>query len=106
MLSFFKQLLDPSDSDADFEKLVENGALVVDVRTKEEFRSGHLKESINIPLQELASQLDSLDQNKPIILCCASGSRSSSAKRMLTSNGFNEVYNGGGWARLQEKIYA
>ncbi|HKK47235.1 MAG TPA: rhodanese-like domain-containing protein [Balneolaceae bacterium] len=104
MLSFFKQLLDPADSGVDFEQLVANGATVIDVRTQQEYHSGHLSKSINIPLQKLVNRLDSIDQEKPIILCCASGSRSSSAKRILQSNGFNEVYNGGGWATLQEKI--
>jgi len=105
MLSFFKQLLDPAVSDVNFEQLIENRATIIDVRTSREFRGGHLKESVNIPLQQLTGQLDNIDKDKPIILCCASGSRSSSAKRILKTNGFNEVYNGGAWASLQERIY-
>jgi len=105
MLSFFKQLFDPADSDVDFEQLIENDAIVIDVRTSQEFKSGHLKESINIPLQQLAGRLDDIDKDKPIILCCATGSRSNSAKKALKTNGFSEVYNGGSWASLQEKIY-
>lgn len=106
MFDLFKQLLDPSDSDVDFEELVKNGATVIDVRTPGEYRGGHIKGSINIPLQQLASRLDEIDDNKPVVLCCATGSRSGSAKRILKSNGFTEVYNGGGWARLKEKVYA
>ncbi|MGD8426708.1 MAG: rhodanese-like domain-containing protein [Balneolaceae bacterium] len=106
MLSFFKQFLDPAETGVNFEALVEEGASIIDVRTPGEYRNGHLKGSVNIPLQELSNKLDTINRDQAIILCCASGSRSGSAKRILTSNGFNEVYNGGGWARLQEKIYS
>jgi rhodanese-related sulfurtransferase len=44
------------------------------------------------------------DKNQPIITCCASGMRSASAKSILQSNGFTQVYNGGGWSSLQNKI--
>ena len=44
------------------------------------------------------------DKNKPIITCCASGMRSASAKSILKSNGFSQVYNGGGWSSLRNKI--
>ena len=44
------------------------------------------------------------DKNRPIITCCASGARSAMAKRLLKSQGYTQVYNGGGWNRLQSKI--
>ena len=79
-----------------------NGATIIDVRSKEEFQGGHLKNSINIPLDKLTHGLKKLDKNKPIITCCASGMRSASARSMLKSNGFELVYNGGSWKSLRK----
>ncbi|HRV52074.1 MAG: Thiosulfate sulfurtransferase PspE precursor [Bacteroidetes bacterium ADurb.Bin141] len=89
---------------ADFKELVQSGAQIIDVRTKQEFQGGHIKGSVNIPLQNLSNNLSKIKKDKPVITCCASGMRSASAKSILTSKGFNEVYNGGGWMSLQNKI--
>ena len=88
----------------DVKALLKNGATIVDVRSKAEYQAGHLKGSINIPLDSLGHQLSQLKKDKAIITCCASGMRSASAKSLLKSNGFSEVHNGGGWLSLQEKI--
>jgi rhodanese-related sulfurtransferase len=76
----------------------------VDVRTSAEYRSGHIKGSVNIPLDNLKSGISKLKKEKPVITCCASGMRSSAAKNILSNNGFTQVYNGGGWMSLQRKI--
>lgn len=89
--------------EADFNELMKKGAVVVDVRSKAEFASGHLKGSINIPLQDLSRSTSRINKSKPVIVCCASGMRSSSAKSILKGEGF-EVYNGGGWQSLQRKL--
>ena len=65
-----------------------------------EYQGGHVKGSINIPLNELPQSLGKLSPTKTIITCCASGMRSSSAKSLLKSKGFQEVHNGGGWQNL------
>lgn len=88
----------------DFKALIKNGAQIIDVRTRDEYRGGHVKGSVNIPLQELQDNLSRIKKDKPVITCCASGMRSASAKSQLKSNGFNEVYNGGGWMNLQNKL--
>ncbi|MFN4813155.1 MAG: rhodanese-like domain-containing protein [Bacteroidota bacterium] len=88
----------------DYAALVKRGALIVDVRSKAEYQGGHIKGSINIPVDVLRNNIAKLDKSKPIITCCASGMRSSSAKHMLKSNGFTEVYNGGGWMSLEGKL--
>ncbi|MFZ5554159.1 MAG: rhodanese-like domain-containing protein [Bacteroidota bacterium] len=90
---------------ADFAKLVKEGAVIVDVRTKEEYRGGHIKGSLNIPLNAIQHEMKKLPKNKVIITCCASGMRSASAKNVLQSAGYKEVYNGGGWASLNQKIH-
>ncbi len=88
----------------DLKELVKNGAQIIDVRTQGEFQGGHIRGSVNIPLQKLESNLSKIKKGKPVITCCASGMRSASAKSVLKSNGFAEVYNGGGWVNLQNKI--
>lgn len=87
-----------------YRELIENGAQIIDVRTRGEYAAGHIKGSVNIPLNELGSQIKKLKKDKAIITCCASGMRSASAKAQLKSLGFEEVHNGGGWYSLQNKI--
>ncbi|WP_281297241.1 rhodanese-like domain-containing protein [Flavobacterium limnophilum] len=88
-----------------YSELVKEGALILDVRSKGEFAGGHIKGAVNIPVDALRNNLSKLkDKNHPIITCCASGMRSASAKNILKSNGYTQVYNGGGWSSLQNKI--
>lgn len=88
----------------DYRTLVKNGAQIIDVRTKGEFKSGHIRGAVNIPLNELQRNLAKLKKDKPVITCCASGMRSGSAKNLLRSNGFTEVYNGGSWIGLERMV--
>lgn len=88
----------------DFKKLKSEGAIILDVRSKGEYAQGHIKGSINIAVDQLANNLSKISKNKVIITCCASGGRSGMAKRILESNGYSEVNNGGGWSSLQSKI--
>jgi rhodanese-related sulfurtransferase len=85
----------------DLGELVAKGAIILDVRTKGEYQGGHVKGSINIPLNVLNGNLSKLKKDKPVITCCASGMRSASAKGILKSNGFAEVHNGGSWMNLR-----
>ena len=84
------------------QEVISGGAVILDVRTKGEYQSGHLKNSINIPIDKLEQNIKKLNKNKSIITCCASGSRSASARRILKSNGFEQVYNGGSWYSLRK----
>lgn len=89
----------------DVKNLVKNGAIILDVRSKEEFNSGHIKGAVNIPLDTLASSVSKLgNKDKNIITCCMSGGRSSMAKSILHGAGYNNVHNGGGWHSLQNKL--
>lgn len=85
------------ESKADFKALLENGAILLDVRTKEEYKQGAAANSINISLDSLNSNLSKLKKDKPIIAVCASGMRSRSAVALLRNKGFQEVYNRGSW---------
>ena len=88
----------------DYPALMKEGAQIIDVRSQDEFRGGHIKGAVNIPLHLLRSNMTKIKKDKPIITCCASGMRSASAKNMLESAGFTQVYNGGGWMSLQQKM--
>ena len=88
----------------DYVALVKKGAQIIDVRTPDEYSGGHIKGSVNIPLDRLQQNLAKIKKNKPVITCCASGMRSASAKSILQTNGYTEVFNGGGWSGLQSKL--
>lgn len=103
MIQLLKKILGIGQG-TDMKELVQNGAQIIDVRTRNEFQGGHIHGSINIPLQELSKNLSRIKKDKPVITCCASGMRSASAKGILKANGITNVYNGGGWISLQNKI--
>ncbi|SEW22957.1 Rhodanese-related sulfurtransferase [Chryseobacterium wanjuense] len=88
----------------DYADLVKQGAVIVDVRSKREYEEGHIKNSLNIPVDQLDKNLSKLSKDKTIITCCASGMRSASAKSILQNNGYKNVHNGGGWMSLNNKI--
>jgi rhodanese-related sulfurtransferase len=103
MIDVIKRML--GIKSVDYAQLVKEGALILDVRSKGEYSGGHIKGSVNIPLDQLKNNLGRLpDKNKTIITCCASGMRSGMAKTLLTGNGYQSVYNGGGWMSLTNKI--
>jgi rhodanese-related sulfurtransferase len=92
-------------SKTDYAQLIKDGAAILDVRSRAEFETGHIRGSVNIPVDQLRNNLGKLtDKSRPIITCCASGIRSASAKTILKANGYSAVYNGGGWSRLQSKL--
>jgi rhodanese-related sulfurtransferase len=87
-------------SGSDARALVANGAILLDVRSPEEFRGGHIDGALSIPVQELAGRMDELgDRTGQIVVYCQSGGRSAMAKRLLESNGFTSVHDLGGIAR-------
>jgi len=81
-------------------ELKENGATLVDVRSAAEFASGSAPGTINIPLPELGSRLSEIPKSAPVVLCCASGTRSGMAKMMLKKNGYEKVFNIGTWSNF------
>jgi phage shock protein E len=101
-MNWLKKLLG-METNVNIAELLKNGATIVDVRSPGEFQMGHVKGSINIPLDKLPSQASELKKKQPIITCCASGMRSASAKNILTSKGLEQVYNGGGWSAVEKQ---
>jgi rhodanese-related sulfurtransferase len=98
-MSFLNFLFGGGDT-ADLKQLIEEGAFLVDVRTPGEFAGGHVKGSVNIPLDNLQTQISKFKDKKHIIVFCRSGNRSGMAKNILEQNGFKNVVNGGTWERV------
>jgi phage shock protein E len=84
------------------QEVISSGAVILDVRTKVEYQSGHLRNSINIPVDKLSQNMKKLNKTRPVVTCCASGARSAHARRLLKSGGFEQVYNGGSWYSLRK----
>ncbi len=85
---------------ADAHRMVKEGAKLIDVRSPGEFSSGHLPGAINVPLQDLGSQVKKLgEKDKPVVLYCASGTRSAMARSTLKGLGFTQVFNLGSMGR-------
>ena len=83
-----------------------NGALVIDVRSPEEFRGGHVPAAINIPLGELRDSMPNRvkDKNQTLLVHCLSGGRSAIAKQQLKAMGYSNVFNLGSLARAKEIV--
>ncbi len=86
------------------EEYLNNGAVVIDVRTPAEFADGHVKGSINIPLDTIASKMATIKKyDKQIITCCRSGARSGTAARILNNNNIDTI-NGGPWQNVAQHV--
>jgi len=81
-------------------QLKSEGAVFVDVRSAQEFAGGNAPGTINIPLPELGSRLGELPKTSPVVLCCASGTRSGMAKLLLKKHGYSRVHNIGTWSQF------
>ncbi|HAA01726.1 MAG TPA: rhodanese-like domain-containing protein [Flavobacteriales bacterium] len=88
----------------DFRALMKEGAIIIDVRTPQEYKGGHIKGSQNIPLYKIDAQVESIrKKGKPVITVCRSGGRSGMAADILRKKGI-KVANGGPWNSLQRSI--
>lgn len=97
-LMIFKRLGQISPQKA--RDLVKGGAKLVDVRSAAEFSSGHIPGAVNAPVGELGAHLKSLGaKDQPVIVYCASGTRSAMARSVLKNMGFAQVFNLGSMSR-------
>jgi phage shock protein E len=103
MFGIFKNIFSKKDT-TEMEKILKEGAFLVDVRTPAEFSEGHVKGSTNIPLNQVPNQLAQFKGKEHIIVFCRSGNRSGQAKMILEQNGFKNVTNGGTWMDVNEAI--
>jgi len=75
------------------DKIDFDNAFIVDVRTPQEFASGHYEGAINIPVNEVEQYLSEFEGHEQIVVYCRSGARSGNAKNILESNGYTNVIN-------------
>ncbi len=87
-------------------KMLEEGAVVIDVRTDREYESSHLDPALHIPLSDIKERIGRAvsEKDKDILLHCRSGSRSFAAKRMLKGMGYSNVYNLGSFRRAKKMV--
>ena len=78
--------------------LIEQGALIIDVRTTEEYAAGHLPYALHIPYEQIEQQFAQLElrKDRPVVLYCRSGNRAGIAYKMLENRGYTALHNGGG----------
>ena len=80
------------------------GYTIVDVRTAEEFATGNIAGSVNIPLHEVVERQDEImEMKEPVLFCCLSGGRSGQASQYFKAKGL-DCENGGGWLELNGKL--
>ena len=91
-------------STSNLKSIIDEGAYLVDVRTPSEFAEGHVKGSVNIPLDTIANNLQKFSNKKNIIVFCRSGNRSGQAKVILENNGLKNVTNGGTWQDVNKVV--
>jgi phage shock protein E len=96
MFNLIKNLMGGGEN-PELANIVKSGAYLVDVRTPEEFAAGHVKGSVNIPLDKIPQNLEKFKGKSHIVVFCRSGNRSGQAKAFLNQNGFGNVTNGGTW---------
>lgn len=83
----------------------QKGAIIIDVRTPQEYDRGHIPDAFNIPVDRIKASSNRIKaSNVPVIVCCNNGERSSIAFQFLKSAGIKEVYKGGNWEKLLEAI--
>ncbi len=90
--------------DKALESKIKNGAIILDVRTATEYKTGHIDGSINISLGTIRERYIELDTSKTYITCCAHGLRSIKAESILKEKGLKNIYNGGAWKDLEKVI--
>ncbi|WP_121355566.1 rhodanese-like domain-containing protein [Flavisolibacter nicotianae] len=101
-MGFFQNIF--KNTSGDLRQLIDQGAVIIDVRTPAEYNSGHIKTSKNFPLNELKQKVDELrSYQKPLIIVCQSGMRSGTAKSFLEGRGLQAI-NGGSWSALNNIV--
>jgi phage shock protein E len=102
MINFLKKLF--SGNNSALKNMIQEGALMVDVRSVAEYNSGHVTGSVNIPLDTIANNLKKFENTKGVLIFCASGMRSSVAKSILQKNNVPNIVNAGTWSKVNKII--
>ncbi|MCW9051903.1 MAG: rhodanese-like domain-containing protein [Motiliproteus sp.] len=102
----FSSWLQAGEQEAKAWQMIGDGALVIDVRTTEEYAEGHIRDALHIPFQQILGQFQSLEirKDRPVVLYCRSGRRASVAEAELAKAGFTQIFNGGGLIPMVEHL--
>lgn len=86
------------------QKLASEGATILDVRSKGEFKQGSVNSAINMPVEDLSKEIEGKipDKKNPLLVFCLSGTRSAIACRILKSKGYQNVHNLGSLRRAKK----
>ena len=103
MLGMLKNMFSQNGSE-NLAEIINNNALLVDVRSPMEFNSDKVKGSVNIPLDQIQNHLAKFKGKNNIVVFCRSGARSSQAKSILDRNGIENVTNGGGYQTVMSLL--
>ncbi len=90
--------------ESELSRLIQEGAVLIDVRSSEEFDEGSVPEAINIPIDLLLDNIGKIPTDKHIIVFCKSGNRAGKAKKILEENNITDVTNGGSWQNVQKAL--
>lgn len=90
--------------ESELPRLIKEGAVLIDVRSSEEFDEGSVPGAINIPVDLLPDNIGKIPTDKPIIVFCKSGNRAGKAKKILEENNITDVTNGGSWQNVQKAL--
>jgi len=104
MLQWLKKIFSSSSDTPSIATLVNEGALLIDVRTQGEYLRGSVNKAVNIPLDQLVAKSDRYQKETPLIVFCQSGMRSQQAKRILEQLGYQKIYNGGGIRSVRNQL--
>ena len=100
----FLDMFKPKNMSAEIKEYLEKGAVVLDVRTLEEWNEGHTEGAEHIVLTTIPLEVEKIKSwNKPVISVCRSGGRSAQATQFLTRNGV-DVINGGPWQNVDQYL--
>ena len=100
----FFDMFKRKDMSLDIKEYLENDAVILDVRTQEEWNEGHIENAKHIVLNLIPLKIEEIKAwDKPVIAVCRSGGRSGQAAQFLKQNGV-DVINGGPWQNVDQYI--
>ena len=94
-----------AEEEKDKQIKIDKDTFLIDVRSAEEYKNGHIENAINIPHTEIGEKITDLtkDKKKHIVVYCRSGNRASKAKKVLDKMGYKNVENAGAYEDLKKK---